>query len=79
MGLTQLAWGIAGAATTMVARAAVRRALHDRRGAPRLPRAARRDLRFSTMVMLAGAAGVALALGDVLQEQRKQIAHVAAA
>jgi hypothetical protein len=79
MTLTQLAWGTVGAATTMVARTATRRAMHDEHGSPRLPRAARRDLSFSMMVLLAGAAGVILALGDVLQERRKQISHTAAA
>jgi hypothetical protein len=79
MGLTQIVWGIAGAATTMAVRAAARRAMHDEHGAPRLPNAMRGDLSFSMMVLLAGGAGVMLALGDVLRQRRKQIAQTAAA
>lgn len=79
MALKTFGWGMVGAATTMIARTATRRAMHDERGAPKLPRAARRDLSFGMMILLAGAAGVMLALGDVLQERRKQIAQRAAA
>lgn len=79
MGLTQILWGVAGAATTMVVRAAARRAMRDEHGAPRLPNAVRGDISFSMMVLLAGAAGVMLALGDVLQQRRKQITQTASA
>jgi hypothetical protein len=66
-------WGMAGAAASMLARTATRRAMHVRTGAPRLPRAVRRRNSFGTMILLAVATGVILALGDVLQEQRKRV------
>lgn len=78
MALTQVAWGMVGAGTTMIARTMTRRAMHDAHGSPRLPLAARRNLSFSMMVVLAGAAGVMLALGDVLREGRKQLTQTAA-
>jgi hypothetical protein len=64
-----------GAGTTMLVRNVTKRAMHDRRGDPRLPRAARRNISFTMMLLLASAAGVMLALGDVLQERRQQVAH----
>ena len=70
-----LSWGMAGAATTMLARTATRRALHERSGAPRLPRATRENNSFGMMLLLAAVTGVALALGDVLKEQRKHVAQ----
>jgi hypothetical protein len=70
-------WGMVGAAATMLARRATRRAMHERSGAPRLPRAARRRTTFGMMLLLAGAAGALLALGDVLQEQRKYVTQTA--
>jgi hypothetical protein len=70
-----LGWGLIGSAATMLARTATRRAMHDPRGAPRLPRAARRSNGFGAMLLLAVAAGALLAVGDVLQEQRKQVAQ----
>ena len=75
MGMAQtVGWGVAGAATTMVARTLTRRAMHDRRGVPRLPRTTRRNNSFGTMLLLAATAGALLALGDVVQEQRKHLA-----
>lgn len=72
-----IAWGTVGAATTMLARRVARRAMHDPSGAPRLPRAARRNNSFATMLALAATAGALLALVDVLQEQRKHVTQVA--
>lgn len=72
-GAHALGWGMIGAATTMVARRATRRAMHDRQGAPRLPRRTRKETGFGTMLLLAAAAGALLAFGDVLQEQRKHV------
>jgi hypothetical protein len=46
-------------------------------GAPRLPAAARRDNSFVVMVGIAAAAGALLALGDVLQQQRKRTTQAA--
>jgi hypothetical protein len=66
-----------GAATTMLARKATHRAMHRRSGAPRLPRAARRSNSVTMLLLLAAAAGALLALGDVLQEQRKHAAQTA--
>ncbi len=71
-------WGVAGSATTMLARAVTRRMMHDDAGTPRLPRTARRGASFGTFLALAGATGVIFALADVLREQRKRTAEVAA-
>jgi hypothetical protein len=49
--------------------------MHERGGAPRLPRAARQKNTFGMMLLFAVAAGALLALGDVLQEQRKHVAQ----
>ncbi|MCC7418544.1 MAG: hypothetical protein IT176_15520 [Acidobacteria bacterium] len=72
-----LGWGMIGAAVTMLVRSAARRAMHDSAGTPRLPRAARTAHTFGTMLGLAAAAGAAMALGDVLQEQRRHVAEIA--
>lgn len=72
-GAQALGWGMIGAATTMLARRATRRAMHDPDGSPRLPRRARKDTGFGTMLLLAAAAGAILAFGDLLQEQRKHV------
>jgi len=72
-----IGWAMVGAAMTMLARWATRRAMHEQSGAPRLPRAARRNRTFGMMLLLAGAAGALLALGDVLQEQRRHVTHAA--
>ena len=69
-----IGWGMAGAATTMLARKATHRAMHEQNGEPRLPRTARKNDSFTMMLLLAAAAGALLALGDVLQEQRKEAA-----
>jgi hypothetical protein len=68
-------WGLIDAATTKLTRAATRKAMHERSGAPRLPRAARRSNGLGMLLLLAAAAGAMLALGDILQEQRKQVAR----
>lgn len=75
MGTTQVGIGMIGAGTTMLVRNVTRRVMHDRRGDPRLPRVARRNISFPMMLLLASAAGVMLALGDVLQERRQQVAR----
>jgi hypothetical protein len=49
--------------------------MHSRSGTPRLPRAARRNNSFTTMLVLAAAAGAMLALGDVMKEQQKHVTH----
>jgi hypothetical protein len=67
--------GLVGAATTMLARQATRRAMHKPGGVPRLPRSTRKNTTIGMMLLLAGATGVLLALGDVLQEQRKHVAQ----
>ena len=69
-----LGWGLIGAATTKLSRSATRRAMRQRSGAPRLPRAARRSRGFGMMLLLA-AAGAMLAIGDLLQEQRRHVAR----
>jgi len=66
-------WGMIGGATTYLTRKAIRSAMHKQSGAPRLPRTVRHDKSFGTMVLLAVATGALLALGDVLQEQRKHV------
>jgi hypothetical protein len=70
-----LGWGLIGAATTKLARTATRKVMHERSGAPRLPRAARRSSGLGMLLLLAAAAGAMLALGDILQEQGKQVAR----
>jgi len=71
----RIGWGLVGAGTTMLTRAATRRALLDDGGGPRLPQAARRNHTFTMMVALAAVAGALSAVGDVLQKQRKQVAR----
>jgi hypothetical protein len=71
MGMAKnLGMGVIGGATTMLARTATRRAMHDRRGTPKLPRRARRGRGVGAVLAWAAAAGVVFALADVLQEQR---------
>jgi hypothetical protein len=70
-----LGWGLVGAAATKLSRTAARKVMHKRNGAPRLPRAARRKSGVGMMLLLAAATGVALALGDLLREQRQQVAR----
>jgi hypothetical protein len=69
-------WSLVGAGTTMLVRTATRRILHTPSGAPRLPRVRRRNRTFSTMLLLAATAGALLAVGDVFQEQRKQVTQI---
>lgn len=66
-----LASGALGGATTLMVRAATRRVMHQRNGAPRVPRAARRRSGLGTMLLWASAVGVLLAMADVFTEQRK--------
>ena len=70
MSTASLGAGLVGGAATMLTRRATRRALHRRTGEPRLPDATRRREGFRTMIAWAIAAGVILALADVLIEQR---------
>lgn len=65
--------GLVGAATTMLARRLTRSAMHEESGQPKLPKAVRRTNSVGVMLLLAGAAGALLALGDVLKEQRQQL------
>lgn len=68
-----LVWGLLGATTTKMARRATRRAMHNPYGSPRLPVAARRSAGLGTTLAWAAGTGVALALADVLREQRKDV------
>lgn len=72
MNASSLGAGLVGGAATMLTRRAARRALHRRTGEPRLPHAARNRDGFGTMLVWAVAAGVILALADVLLEQRSR-------
>lgn len=67
-----MASGILGGATTKLTRTAARRAMHARTGAPRLPRAAQDRHGLLMMLAWAAAAGVIMAIGDVLLEQRRR-------
>ena len=75
MGAQTIGWGLVGSGTTMLARRATRRVMHARGGAPRLPGAVRRSNGAGMLLLIAAAAGAVLALGDVLQERRKQAAR----
>lgn len=70
-----LGWGLIGAATTKLSRMATRRAMHRSSGEPRLPFEARRNNGFGMLLLMAAAAGALLAIGDVLQERRKEVAR----
>ena len=65
--------GLMGAAATMLARRLTRSAMHEESGEPKMPRVLRRSNSWGVMLLLAGAAGALLALGDVLKEQRQQL------
>ena len=65
--------GMAGAAVTMLARKMTRRMMHDERGEPKLPRAARRSNSVTMVLMVAAASGVLLALAEILQEERRHL------
>lgn len=67
----RMATGALAGATTMLSRSATRRAMHEKGGAPRLPRRTRYQRGVAVMLAWAAAAGVILALADVLREQRK--------
>jgi hypothetical protein len=67
--------GLVGAATTMIVRQLTRRTMHTQTGRPKLPRSLRMSNNVGTMLVVAGTAGALLALGDVLQEQRKHVAR----
>ena len=67
--------GLMGAATTMGVRRLTRRAMHKDTGEPKLPRRMRRSDSAWVMLLIAGAAGALLALGDVLKEQRQRVAQ----
>lgn len=59
----------------MLVRRLTRRAMHDESGEPRMPRSVRRSNTWGVALLLAGAAGALLALGDVLKEQRQYVAQ----
>jgi len=67
--------GLIGAGTTMLVRRLTRRTMHEETGEPKLPDMVRRSKSVWLLLLLSGAAGALLALGDVLQEQRKQVAQ----
>lgn len=71
----RVGFGLLGAATTMLVRRVTRRTMHDEHGEPRLPRAVQRRRSVGWLLVLAGAAGALLAMGDVLQEQRTEVAQ----
>lgn len=66
--------GILGGAATMLTRTATRKALYARNGAPRLPRAAQERHGIGTMLLWAAAAGILLAVADVLLDQKRRSA-----
>jgi hypothetical protein len=77
MGLAQkLGWSVVGVTTTMAMRKIANAAMHDANGAPKFSRLTRRNNSFGVMVALAVSAGVLLALGDVLKEQREDAVEV---
>jgi len=65
--------GMVGAAVTMLARKATRRAMYDSSGRARLPQAAGRPNSLTTVLLLAAASGALLALTDVLQQHRREL------
>jgi hypothetical protein len=67
--------GALGGATTMLVRTATRRAMHAKGGAPRLPATVRHRRGFGAMLAWAAAAGVLLAMADLLLEQRASSAQ----
>jgi len=68
-------WGFVGWATTMLVRKATRRAMYTRSGTPRLPQAARRKNGITPIFLVAAAAGAALAIADVLEDERRRQAE----
>ena len=71
----KLMWMLAGTAASKMARKYTRNALHNDRGAPRLPRKARRQSGVGMMLGWAIATGAIMALADVLKEQGKDTVH----
>jgi hypothetical protein len=71
---SKISSGVLGGATTKLARSMTRKALHDGRGRPRVPAAARQRNGVVAMLAWAAALGVFLAIADVLMEQRKTTA-----
>ncbi|HEY0020046.1 MAG TPA: DUF4235 domain-containing protein [Longimicrobium sp.] len=71
----KLVWMLAGTAASKMARKYTRNALHNERGAPRLPRRARRESGLGMMLGWAIATGAIMALADVLSEQGKESVH----
>lgn len=71
----KLMWMLAGTAASKMARKYTRKALHNDRGAPRLPRRARRESGLGMMLGWAIATGAIMALADVLSEQGKESVH----
>lgn len=71
----KLIWMLAGTAASKMARKYTRRTLHNRSGAPRLPRKARRQSGVGMMLGWAIATGAIMALADVLKEQGKDTVH----
>ena len=67
----KLMWMVAGTAASKMARSYTRNVLHNERGAPRLPRKARRQSGIGMMLGWAIATGAIMALADVLKEQGK--------
>ena len=68
----KLIWMLAGTAASKMARNYTRKTLHTARGAPRLPRKARRQSGVGMMLGWAIATGAIMALADVLKEQGKE-------
>ena len=66
--------GVVGAGVTMLARKWTLRAMHDDRGRPKLPRAARKSNSVIVLLTVAAASGALLALAEILTEHRKQLA-----
>jgi hypothetical protein len=71
----KLMWALAGTAASKMARNYTRRTLHNDRGAPRLPRKARRQSGVGMMLGWAVLTGVIMALADVFKEQGKDTVH----
>ncbi len=78
MGWTQrMAWGVFGAAATMLTRRVANVVMHDAHGKPVLANVTQRNRSFALMMTLAMSAGVVLALSDVLRENRQQVTQPA--
>lgn len=69
-----IAAGILGGTTTMLARSATRKVMQQR-GATAMSPYVRRPQGWGTMLLWAAAAGVILALADVLVQQRRNSAR----